>query len=227
MNRILLLFVFYNLFSLSNYSQTTNQFDNHGLKQGLWEYYQTDTLKIYHIGVRYLNEDNSDLIKKYPNVSYRITHKLIFKGEYQNDKRENTWILFFDVPSIDEELTRETPGLYKGDTVIYEHVYTKKIIKSEIDYRNGKIDGALKTYYQNQNIKSELDFVEDQPCGHMKVYYDNGQLLFSGEKVSGKDFYQVDEYYKTGRKKYEKKISVDFILDNYTTIKEVEQMNKN
>lgn len=195
------------ILSSYGYSQETNQIDNGGLKQGLWLIYKTDTIRKPQIAAWKLHDKDTDSLKietdrndfnnniqNYNRIE--IINQILSQGNYLDDKLEGLWIFYYDNHLIDKNKTTESIAFYKGDSVI------------------------LNTFYKKESIKSEVEFKNGLPIGQLRIYYDNGQLMFSGEILPDERFYKVTEYYKTGGKRYEKKLSVDYVIETYTNIKD-------
>jgi hypothetical protein len=180
------------ILSFHGFSQENNIIDKNVLKQGFWWNFQNDTT--HHAGVSERGKDGVSKILTKPG--YKITHQLISKGNYLDDKLEGLWTFYYDCKFFDQNKTIRSTVFYKGDSVVFEDLYKKEIIKSEVEFKTGK------------------------PTGHLRIYYDNGQLMFSSEILLDERFYKVTEYYKTGGKRYEKKLSVDYVIETYTSIKE-------
>jgi antitoxin component YwqK of YwqJK toxin-antitoxin module len=181
------------ILSFHGFSQETNRIDKNGPKQGFWLNFQNDTVKYCSIAER----GKDGVIKVLGNPYYKITHRLISKGNYLDDKLEGLWTFFYDYQLIDKNKTTKSTVFYKGDSVDFENFYFKEIIKSEVEFKICK------------------------PIGQLRIYYDNGQLMFSGEMLPDEMFYKVTEYYKTGGKHYEKKLNVDYVIETFTNLKDI------
>jgi antitoxin component YwqK of YwqJK toxin-antitoxin module len=181
------------ILSFHGFSQENNLIDKNGLKQGFWWNFQNDTT--HYGGIAERGKDG--VVKILAKPCYEITHRSISKGNYLDDKLEGLWTFYYDCKFFDKNKTIRSTVFYKGDSVVFENLYKKEIIKSEVEFKTGK------------------------PTGQLRIYYDTGQLMFSGEMMPDERFYKVTEYYKTGGKHYEKKLSVDYIIETYTSIKEI------
>jgi len=179
------------ILSFHGFSQKNNLTDKNGLKQGFWLNFQIDTVHYASIGVK-----SKDGVITVSNPYYKITYRLISKGNYLEDTLEGLWIFYYENRFIDKNKTTKSIVFYKGDSAVFENFYKKETVKSEVEFKKGR------------------------PIGQLRIYNDNGQLMFSGEMLPDESFYKVTEYYKTGGKRYEKKLSVDYVIETYTNIKD-------
>lgn len=55
------------------------------------------------------------------------------------------------------------------------------------EFKNGKLNGVSKAYYENGNLKLEVNFKDGKKNGLSKEYYENGKLIgeanFKDDKV--------------------------------------------
>lgn len=213
------------LYSELTFSQPSNQIDLNGKKQGYWLNYKFDTTRYARIDVSKKTDSGYVDVGEFKDIEggyYEIIHKLCSSGDYKDNQKENKWTYYYDTKLIEHGKNFDSIVYFKGDSSIFRHVYTKEIIHSVIDYTEGAINGVFKTFYVNGKTKSELYYIKDKPTGFAKLYYDNGQLMFNGELLPDGMFYQGTEYYDTGRKKRDKKLSYNYIVENYTPIEELD-----
>lgn len=82
---------------------------------------------------------------------------------------------------------------------IKKEYYPSGRLKTEIPYKDGKINGIQKIYYESGKLKEETSFVDGKKNGAAKIYYENGQLLaeasFICDKINGVE----KKYYPNGQ----------------------------
>ena len=64
-------------------------------------------------------------------------------------------------------------------------------------YLNGKINGKVKKYYNNNKLLFEGEYLNGKINGKSKVYYNNGKLLYITDNLNGK-IIEIKEYNKEG-----------------------------
>jgi antitoxin component YwqK of YwqJK toxin-antitoxin module len=71
-------------------------------------------------------------------------------------------------------------------------MWNEKQLKSEISFKNGKIDGVARSYHENGNLQSQRFWKEGKAHGEFKVYSEGGQLVEEGAFKDG----QMDSVWK-------------------------------
>ena len=86
----------------------------------------------------------------------------------------------------------------KLDGIVREY-YENKKIKGELPCKNGKREGVAKIYYRNGKLKEETPYKKDKKEGMGRMYYENGKLqgdcTFKNDKKEG----IVRIYYENGK----------------------------
>jgi antitoxin component YwqK of YwqJK toxin-antitoxin module len=113
---------------------------------------------------------------------------------------------------------------YKGDPftgTIVEYYYKDGPLETELDYKEGKMDGKYKTYYEDgqleldgnfmTGIKSSRGVVHSVRDGNWKGYYDDGQLWWEANYKMGVKDGVEKYYYENGQLKSD---------ENYTALKD-------
>jgi antitoxin component YwqK of YwqJK toxin-antitoxin module len=59
-------------------------------------------------------------------------------------------------------------------------------LRGEIPYKNGKINGILKTYYSTGKLMSEVEYKEGKAAGPMKTYLETGAPIDGTNKEAEK-----------------------------------------
>ena len=73
--------------------------------------------------------------------------------------------------------------MYHGTTIIY---YANGNIKKEVTFINDKIDGHIKSYFEDGQIKSVTPHKNNLPHGKYTHYYPNGCKMSEGTSSNGK-----------------------------------------
>ena len=82
-------------------------------------------------------------------------------------------------------------------------MWNEKQLKSEISFKNGKIDGVARSYHENGNLQSQRFWKEGKGDGEFKVYSESGQLLKEGTYKNGQMDGIWKEYFENGKLKAE------------------------
>jgi antitoxin component YwqK of YwqJK toxin-antitoxin module len=85
----------------------------------------------------------------------------------------------------------------------YEKNYDSGQKKSEINYKEGKIDGTSTIWYDNGQIKSETNYLDGKEDGLSTEWYVNGQKKYETNYHDGKQDGLFTEWYENGQKKSE------------------------
>ena len=156
---------------------------------------------------------------------YNKKGNLLFYGVYQNGKRFNGKACkYFD----DEEKLRyeieykdgllwNVKGYNKnevfnsldfeiknGDGNMKDY-YSDKVLKFNGNYKGGKKNGKVYSYYNNPNIKMEYEgeYIDNIKNGEWKTYYENGNKEFIGYYKNGLKHGQCKEYNDFGKMLFE------------------------
>ena len=119
----------------------------------------------------------------YPNN----TGKILFEGEYLNDKKWNGKGYDINGDKIYELING------RGHIKQYIHIYDQSNCYFECDFINGQKNGKYKKYYNNKLV-IEREYKDDKKYGKGKYYNkDIGELEFEGEylydwKIKGKEY---------------------------------------
>jgi len=118
-------------------AQTTiNQKDANGKKQGLWE---------------------------------EKTSSGSSKGNYLNDQKEGNWLSYGSNGNL-TRIEAFSKGLREG---IYVEIDQRGYLVSEMYYVNNQLDGTAKKFYYGTNPASVIDYKQGKIHGKKKEYYEN------------------------------------------------------
>ncbi|MFH2141987.1 MAG: hypothetical protein ABIJ97_06170, partial [Bacteroidota bacterium] len=197
-------------FDINNINKT----DNNGLKQGMWVFYDIDTLIKYSIGFKPKNDTS---ITKHENTHQRdtvICIKISKIGFYLNNKMDSIWRIYDELDKIID-----------FDSLNTSQKFGK--LKYEVYMKNDSIKGVIKEYFPNENLKIEFVLKNNVIMGMIKCYHMNGKLKFSGIIQPNSAFFEGIEYDLSGRKLNERKFNTEFIkkewIDIYNIVKRLKE----
>jgi len=192
-------------------AQTINIIDKQGYKQGLWKNYVVDTV---NLGCMEIVRPDSVFRKQSIKHCYSVRFILISEGYYVDNKKEKVW-KFYDKSDTYNCTYKSSKEKYKGDSAKFETSYCLGKIIKEVFYRNDTIEGIYKSYYGNRNIKSITHFNNGNISDSISCFYENGNILFSGNLIKGTEYFQVVEYYESGGQRGIKKLSDNYIRNEW------------
>lgn len=82
-------------------------------------------------------------------------------------------------------------------------MWNEKQLKSEITFKNGKIDGVVRSFHENGKLQSQRFWKEGKGHGEFKVYSETGQLLEEGAFKNGQMDSVWKKYFESGKLKAE------------------------
>lgn len=97
-------------------------------------------------------------------------------------------ILIHETPYIDDK----QHGMEK------EYYEENGKIRSEVEYKNGKLEGITKGYYKNGQLAYSATYKDDKRHGVEKWYYDDGALLRESAYINGEKNGIEKTYYRNG-----------------------------
>jgi len=123
---------------------TTNKTDSKGHKQGVWE---------------------------------EKTATSTTKGLYQDDKKEGTWITYGSTGFLNR-IDEYVKGLHEGISV---EIDQRGYLVSEFYYKNDLLEGTEKKYFYGSNPASTIDYKQGKLNGKRRLYYENSAGKLSEE----------------------------------------------
>jgi antitoxin component YwqK of YwqJK toxin-antitoxin module len=88
-------------------------------------------------------------------------------------------------------------------------------IKSELPYRNGKLNGTARWYYEDGTIRHEVPYVDDRIEGNSIRYHDNGRKESEEEYVNNLRHGKAVEYTFSGLRIEQKEYVNDTLHGKY------------
>ena len=172
------LFISILLLSFGIYAQsdTLNQKDSLGKKQGYWIIYGKDE----------------------PQKGYAEDGK-ISEGTYINDRKNGQWILYNK-----DGMTPKVKGYYLNNRPNgpFEKYYQDGSLKEKGTFKKG-LYGKLTTYWEKGNIKRETYFNKDGKRDGKEIhYFENTQIELEMKYNNGVLIDTIKAYYPTGELRY-------------------------
>ena len=195
MHRALILLAF--ILTLPNllFSQTLNQEDELGRKQGKWiKYYQNGKTRFegqfkddrpYGEFKNFYESGNLQAVSKYSDDgvickinSFHENGKPLAEGTYINQKKDGKWLFYSD---IDGKIVAEesySMDILEGRKVSF---YPETGEPAEITfYKQGKKEGVFQKFYPGGKVMVAGKYKNDLLDGEYTVYYENGQVEIHG-----------------------------------------------
>lgn len=221
-NAVILFFLFF--FNLL-VSQSINQLDAEGKRQGIWKKYYDDTTVLRYEGV-FNHGKEMGLFKYYKNVDkkaslaatkqfnqadnkayatfYTSNGKVISEGEMDGKIYIGVWKYY--QKNSTQLLTLENydnQGLLDGERIVY---YENGQVAEQQFYSHGKLEGPSIWYSEKGVILKEFYYVNGELHGLSKFYNPKGELLIEGFYKQGKK-HGIWKYYEYGELLEEKDFS--------------------
>jgi len=183
------------LFSIGN-TQTKNQTDAAGLKQGYWEKLDAKTGKISYKGTFKNNKPQGIFYYYYPSsdsvrsksdfkqdgkiayvTMYHLTGKMQAKGKYINEQKDSIWTFYDDRGTLISTDTYAN-GKKNGISKIY---FQNGAVSEEKSYKNDLLEGRFKQFFDDKKgIRAEGAYLANEFNGKCSWYYPNGIAAAQG-----------------------------------------------
>ena len=154
-------------------SDTLNQKDSLGRKQGHWVFYGKDQ----------------------PQKGYPAEGK-ISEGDYLNDRKNGEWIMYYK-----DGVTPKIKGTFINNrpTGSYQTYNRDGILKEKGTFENMRNSGKTTSYWPNGNLREILFYNEHGKLhGDLKFYYETGELEAEITFINGVMTDTVKRYYSDG-----------------------------
>ena len=191
--------VFIAFLAISNFisaQDKLNQFDDKGLRHGLWKGYHDESKR-----PRY--EGTFDHGKETGTFKYFDDTKAgtVIATRDFSKADGSCYTIFFDQKGnkVSEGLVKNK--LFEGQWKYY-HKESKDIMTLE-NYKNGKLNGSRKVFYKENELAEEVNYVDGKKNGIGKTFGENGKQIdqhtFVNDVFEGKAIY----FNASGKKMYE------------------------
>ena len=144
-----------------------------------------------------------EVLDRYDNGQKKLVVK--YKGEGSNEVivsrityRANGDIIISENPSDKTKMVREYYYNEDADDLFY---YTP--IELERNYKDGKLDGLFKEWYENGKLDMKGNYKDGIKDGLWKKWYENGQLVFEMNYKDDKEDGLQRLWYENGQLKSE------------------------
>ena len=84
-----------------------------------------------------------------------------------------------------------------------KYYHTNDSIQAVANYKDNKLEGYFKEYYESGELKSEFLFKENIAHGDHKIYHKNGQLYAIKTFSNGIETGEIRQFYENGNKEFE------------------------
>jgi len=180
-----------NIVSGFGQSNTLNQTDENGLKQGYWIIYFTDNPAQKKSEGKYVDGKKEGVWKTYfpsGQIKQEIT--------YINNSPNGYAKIYYEDGKVSEE------GIWKGNKWVGEYKFYHKNGQVAYDWNynnNGKREGEQKYFYENGNKMIEGTWANGKESGTIKEYDENGKLKVEKTFNDGKLDVNTVKIYENGQ----------------------------
>ncbi len=215
--KILLLLIY-----STSFCQVVNQFDQDGLRHGIWKKTFEGTNAIRYEG-QFNHGKETGLFKFYKYIDnksvlsatkqfnteddiaevkfFSTKGKLISNGSMKGKNFIGVWTYYHkNSDAILRTEQYDNEGLQQGELLVY---YENGTVAERSLYKNGKPDGKSFMYNEDGIIIKEFTYTDNVLNGPSKFYTSSGQLLIEGSYRNGKK-HGIWKYYEEGILKEEK-----------------------
>lgn len=192
-----LIFITLFLFSLMGFSQEKlNQFDSNGKRHGLWRGTYKESNRIRYEG-NFNHGKETGLFKYFDDT--KAASVIATRDFSQED--DSCYAIFYDQKGNKVSEGKLVDKLPEGEWKYY-HYQSTQLMSVEF-YKNGKLDGMRKVFYNDGTLAEETNFILGIKEGISKMYSEKGQLIESHHYKNGQ-FEGLATYYDgIGNKMYE------------------------
>ena len=216
----ILLIVFLALSNFILAQDKLNQFDEKGLRHGVWKGYHEESKRPRYEGT-FIHGKETGIFKYFDDTKAGtiIATRDFSKGD------GSCYTIFFDQKNnkVSEGLVKNK--LFEGQWKYY-HKESKDIMTLE-NYKNGKLNGIRKVFYKENELAEEVNYVDGKKNGLGKTFGENGKQIdehnYVNDDLEGKAVY----FDVTGKKLYEgtyknnAKIGIWKFYENDKVVKQV------
>ena len=197
-------------FAVAAYSQTKNQRDAAGRKQGYWEAVDSKGALVY---TGYFKDDRpvGEMKRYYPTGGVRVimnydhentkvrtrfywqNNELAASGNYVDTQRDSVWIYYSYYTKTISRRVEYTAGKQNGKE---QNFYPDGSVAEEIIWENGLKNGHWKQFFNNGQLKSTAIYVNNKLEGEFTAFTPDGKTNIEGvyrNNVSDGDWKRYDE----------------------------------
>ena len=118
---------------------------------------------------------------KYFDNNTQIIKEIYFVDPQNKEKKNGEYFSFYATGKP------KTKGCYLNDGAedTWERYYESGALKSQYNYKSGKLNGLGKIFYENGNVSQSGFFKNDQEDSLWRYYFENGKLKTEGYFQSG------------------------------------------
>lgn len=178
-------FLTFSILIQAQLSDTINQVNENGLKQGYWQKNYPNGKPIYKgffkngkpngVMKRYFDNGELKAIIKFPEEGdsvyaelYYNNGKLFSEGNYVRNRKEGEWKFYSYYDNTLKAIVSYKNGMKHGNEISYYPNGTKAEL---LQYNMGSKNGKWEQYFATGEIKQEATYVNEQLHGAYVIYY--------------------------------------------------------
>lgn len=157
-----------------------------------------ETLTFDQINVR---RDNQLIYKKGEDKPFTGDIKITendgtTSGHVVNGKRNGKWTTVMPKKNV-KVIAEFKDNMLNGTFEIREYKTNKVAVRNT--FKNNKLNGVCREYYENGNVRKEGTFSNGQPTGSMKEFHKNGKLAYVATPNFKTKTVEVKKYDENGK----------------------------
>ena len=183
------------ILTVSVFTFSQNKVDAQGRKQGVWKKPYKGNAFFQYVGQ--FKDDKPYGEFTYYYESGRVESKMVFlnggkvayntmyhessgyimaKGKYVNQQKDSLWVYYDNKGQLKSQENYKNGKLDGQRVVYYEPINGQYRVAKFEYYTNGVRDGQFKEYYPNTKLKAEGTYKDGNLNGTVKYYHGNGKL---------------------------------------------------
>jgi len=207
--RLFTVLMFIAFFGLT-YSQTQNQRDAYGRKQGYWEAVDSKGKLVY---AGYFEDDKpvGEMKRYYPTGGLRVilnydrqtpkvrarffwqSGELAAQGNYIGTQRDSVWQYYSNFTKMLSHRVEYVSGKHHGKE---QSFYPDGSLAEETLWKDGLKNGTWTQYFKQGQLKSTTTYLNDKLEGDYTLFYPDGKIMVEGayrQNIPDGDWRRYDE----------------------------------
>ena len=141
---------------------------------------------------------------------------LVSCGDASSNASENVKPKLKEYSWDEVTMPNDTIAFFKKDmkpvTGVVRDRYEDGQLKSEYNFKDGKLDGLCRERYEDGQLMYDGNFKDDKRDGLCRAWYENGQLLYEYNYKDGKIDGLAREWHRSGGLKIEQNYKEDKLI---------------